>query len=56
MDGVQLPQSYSHFEEAVYTTSKSPSMKLTLSRWGSLSTKKFQPKCADEDSSTERRS
>ena len=33
----------------------SPSMELTLSRWGGLSTE-FQPDCVNEDSSTERRS
>ena len=33
-----------------------PSMKLTLSRRGGLSIKKFQPKCVNEESSTERRS
>ena len=33
----------------------SPSMELTLSRWGGLSTEKFQPDCVNEDSSTERR-
>ena len=38
-----------------YVTS-TPSMKLTLSRWRGLSTMKFQPKCANEESSTERRS
>ena len=31
-------------------------MELTLSRWGRLSTKKFQSECVNEDSSTERRS
>ena len=32
-----------------------PSMELTLSRWGGLSTKKFQPECVNEKSSAERR-
>ena len=31
-------------------------MELTLSRWGGLSTKKFQPERVNEESSTERRS
>ena len=31
-------------------------MELTLSRWGGLSTKQFQPECVYEESSTERRS
>ena len=34
----------------------SPSMELNLSRWGSLSTKKFQAECVNEESSNERRS
>ena len=29
-----------------------PSMKLILSQWGDLSTKKFQPDCVHEESST----
>ena len=34
-----------------------PSMsELSLSRWLGLSTKKFQPECVNEESSTERRS
>ena len=32
------------------------SMELTLSLWGGSSTKKFQPECIKEESSTERRS
>ena len=31
-------------------------MELTLSQWEGLSTKKFQPECVNEESSTERRS
>ena len=31
-------------------------MELTLSRWGGLSTKKFQPEYVNEESSNERRS
>ena len=33
-----------------------PAMELTLSRWGGLSTKKFQPECVNKKCSTERRS
>ena len=33
-----------------------PSTEFTLSRCGGLSTKKFQPECVNEESSTERRS
>ena len=33
----------------------SPSMELTLSWWGALSTKKYQPECVNDKSSTERR-
>ena len=41
----------------MYTNiSPPPSMKLTFSRWGGLCTQKFQPKCVNEESSTERRS
>ena len=36
--------------------SSTPSMELILPRWGGLSTKKFQPECVKEESSTERRS
>ena len=32
------------------------SIEITLSWWGGLSTKKFQPECVNEESSTERRS
>ena len=31
-------------------------MELTLSQWGGLATKKFQPECANEESPTECRS
>ena len=36
--------------------SSTPSMELTLSWWGGLSTKKFQPECINEENSTEHRS
>ena len=39
-----------------YYNENSLSMKLILSQWGGLSTKKFQPKCVNEESLTERRS
>ena len=39
-----------------YVQQQSPSMELTLLRWGGISTKKFQPECVNEESSTERRS
>ena len=35
--------------------SYSPSIELTLSQWGGLSTKKFKPEYVNEDSSIERR-
>ena len=35
-------------------TRSTPSVELTLSRWGGLSTKRFQPECVNEESSTER--
>ena len=36
-------------------TSITPSMELTLPRWGGLSTKKFQLECVNKESLTERR-
>ena len=36
--------------------SSTPSMEVILPRRGGLSTKKFQPECVKEESSTERRS
>ena len=42
--------------EGIKYTISNPSMELTLLRWGGLPTKKFQPKCLNEESSIERRS
>ena len=46
----------SAYTVAIYYTNITPSMLFTLSRWGGLSTRKFQPECVNEESSTERRS
>ena len=46
-------QTYFGIEHKI--CSYSPSMELTFSQWRGLSTKKFQPECVNEDSSTERR-
>ena len=57
LPGELAKQGVSECTEAVTKyTSSTPSMELTLSWWGGLSTKKFQAECVNEKSSTERRS
>ena len=52
----------SHFEKTKMVIKgsnlkiKTPSVELTLPWWGGLSTKKFQPECVNEKSSTDHRS
>ena len=47
-------KSMLEIREGIKYTIKTPLMELTLSRWGDLATKKFQPECINEESSTDR--
>ena len=53
---VYLPHYRHTGKTGLRTLRGPPSMELTLSRWGGLSTKKFQSECVNEESSTERHS